>query len=108
MVNHLLLWQNVMLWGHMQVSYSSVVHFLFLRCSTLKIRYKCRNLGKFSVEASELPSLGSCPHKHLFPHVPTAFCFFSLLGSSPDPTLSLSLFTQGSGASLDVRFMYMS
>ncbi|EPY75202.1 hypothetical protein CB1_001749015 [Camelus ferus] len=30
--------QNVMLWGHMQVSYSSVVHFLFLRCSTLKIR----------------------------------------------------------------------
>lgn len=89
-VNHLLLWQNVMLWDNTQVPYSSVTRFLFL--PRLKVLYKLETRRVFLWD-SEWPTLGSCPHRQSpLSHVPVIFHLFSLLGFYVGPTLSFSRF----------------
>ena len=59
------------------------------------------------MEDSELPSLGSCPHKQSpLPRVPTAFHFFYFLGFYLGPTLSVSGFIQGTRVRVCVCISY--
>lgn len=90
-VNHLLLWQNVMLWDNMQVPYSSVIRFLFL--PRLKVLYKLET-RRFFLWDSEWPTLGSClTGSHLFLMFPLSFtCFLSWASMLVRPWAFLVLF----------------